>query len=74
MLIYLLLRFLPIVLFVAFLVWLRYRRGTLKENDPRLRRWYWAMMIALGITILSLAFWALEQAPTKDAVNVPQSD
>ena len=64
---YLLFRFLPIVLFISFMVWLKFRKKKLEKSDPALRYWFWAMLITLGITIASLVFWALEQKKSIEA-------
>jgi hypothetical protein len=64
---YLLLRFLPIVLFISFVVWLKFRDKKLEKNDPALRYWFWALIIVMIITIGSLIAWALEQKESIEA-------
>lgn len=74
MTIFILFRFLPIVLFVAFLLWLKFRKQKpLQSPDPALRYWFWAMMIALVLTIASLVVWALEQKKSIEAEEYDKS-
>ena len=64
---YLLFRFLPIVLFISFVLWLKFRKKKLVKNDPALRYWFWALVIVLVITIGSLVTWALQQKQSIEA-------
>lgn len=74
MTIFLLFRFLPIILFVAFIVWMKFRKQKpLQSPDPALRYWFWAMMIALALTCTSLVVWALEQKKSIEAEEYERS-
>ena len=74
MTIFLLFRFLPIILFVAFIVWMKFRKQKpLQSPDPALRYWFWAMMIALALTCASLVVWALEQKQSIEAIEYEKS-
>ena len=64
---YLLLRFLPIVLFISFVIWLKCRKKKLEKNDPALRYWFWALVVVMVITIGGLTAWALEQKESIEA-------
>lgn len=74
MTIYILFRFLPIILFVAFLLWLKFRKqNPLQTPDPALRYWFWAMIVTLILTCGSLVVWAMEQKKSIEAVEYEKS-
>ena len=64
--IYILLRFLPIVLFAVFLLWLFLRKREGRAGEVTRRQWFWALVAALGITVLALLIWAVTQ-PANDS-------
>lgn len=65
---YLVLRFLPIVLFISFLLWLKFRKqNPMQAPDKALRYWIWAIIISLGLCIFSLVYWGVNQHQSAEA-------